>query len=134
MSKRKFKVLVIDDEAIVTSGLERALRDDYDVLIASDPVTGLATARATRPAVILCDAMLPQMSGSKVIAALRQDAVTSKIPIVLMSGYLFSTEDIGAVAFIQKPFSLPEIFAAVRLAIRNSRRASWRTRSNKRPD
>lgn len=99
-------VLVIDDDTTVLDLLRRSLnRDGFRVETASDGASGLAQARALRPAIITLDVMMPGMGGWEVLAALKEDPATSDIPVVVMSivdekGLGFS---LGAADYLTKP-------------------------------
>jgi CheY-like chemotaxis protein len=65
---------------------ERALgRAGYDVVTASDGEEALRIANARIPDLILLDMLLPKLGGQQVLQALRSDAVTALIPVVVLS-------------------------------------------------
>src|SRR4051812_43252797 len=67
------RVLVVDDEPMVTEVLGRYLeRDGYRVLTAADGPTAIAVARADRPDVVLLDVMLPGLDGLTVLRSLAE--------------------------------------------------------------
>src|SRR5581483_9592936 len=83
MSTVNERILVVDDEPIVTEVVERyLLRDGYRVTLARDGEAGLAAARREAPDLIVLDLMLPKMDGLEVCRTLRRE---SKVPIIILS-------------------------------------------------
>jgi two-component system response regulator ResD len=104
------RILVVDDEELVRRLLQRLLeREGYDVEVASSGEEGLERARARAPDAVLLDTFLPGMSGPEVCRALRRDAATASIPVLMLSGD-DGTENVeeglaaGASDFLVKPF------------------------------
>jgi signal transduction histidine kinase/CheY-like chemotaxis protein len=99
-------VLVIDDEAdqrdLVTRFLERR---GYAVQTAADGRTGLELARTIAPKVILLDVMMPEMDGWSVLSALKHQAETAAIPVVMISFVAdpAMSEALGAAEALPKP-------------------------------
>jgi adenylate cyclase len=103
---RANRVLVIDDDATVRDLMRRFLsREGFDVVTASGGREGLELARELHPSVITLDVFMPDMDGWSVLQALKQDAVLSRIPIILMT---ISDEKqkgftLGASGYLSKP-------------------------------
>jgi two-component system, sensor histidine kinase and response regulator len=113
-------VLVIEDEAPIRANLERFLKaEGYTVLAASDGAGGLAAAREQRPDIIICDILMPQVDGFRVLAELRADAGTTRIPLIFLTASA-DKEDrqrglaSGATDYVTKPFKLAELLAVIR--------------------
>ena len=110
-------VLVIDDDTTVQDLLRRSLnRDGFRVETAPDGASGLAQARALRPAIITLDVMMPGMDGWEVLAALKEDPATSDIPVIVMSivdekGLGFS---LGAADYLTKPLDFNRLAMVVK--------------------
>ena len=84
--KKNFKILVIDDDPNTVRILEKWCRNaGKDVLEAFNGTVGLEQAREESPDIILLDMMLPDMVGTDVARALRQDPVTRGIPIIFIT-------------------------------------------------
>lgn len=101
------KILVIDDSHFQRMASQRALaRAGYDTMGAANGQLGLQMAREQTPDVILLDMLLPAISGPDVLRALKQDPMTTNIPVIVLSGLSAKNEekllDEGAVAFIEK--------------------------------
>jgi 2,3-diketo-5-methylthio-1-phosphopentane phosphatase len=114
-------VLLIDDDPDVRALLGLALGMLYRVEFAADGPTGLAKARALRPAVIVTDMGLPGMNGLQISSAVKDDPDLRDTPVVLITGAT-KGEDlpdgfwrIGTRAdeFLQKPFSPNALTAKV---------------------
>lgn len=86
MEKRK--IVVVDDEKDLALLIKSILEGtgNFEVALAHDGVEGIALIKQTLPALIFLDFVMPKATGDKVIASLKADPTTAKIPIVLMSG------------------------------------------------
>jgi DNA-binding NarL/FixJ family response regulator len=113
------RVMVVDDEALVRSGLQLILgsADDVEVVATTDGVHAVAEARRTRPDVVLLDVRMPQVDG---LAVLRELASWSVRPTVAMLTTFDSDEFIaqalsgGAAGFLLKDTEPDQLLAAVR--------------------
>lgn len=84
----------------------------YQVLEASNGYTGLRVAQVERPAAIVLDLALPEMSGLEVLDELKGAPATARIPVVAISGvaeWLREAGCRGAAATIAKPFELYQV-------------------------
>jgi DNA-binding response OmpR family regulator len=114
------RVLVIDDEAPIRLLCRVNLEaEQMSVLEASDGPTGLETARAEQPDVILLDVMMPGLDGWGVAEALLEDSRTASIPIIFLTARAEFRDrarglDIGGVDYITKPFNPVELAPLVR--------------------
>ncbi len=79
-------VLVIDDDPGSLGVTSKALsRGGFQVITATDGLTGLEMARTMKPAAITLDVLMPGMDGWAVLAALKQDPETSGIPVIMLT-------------------------------------------------
>lgn len=104
------RVLVIDDNADMRQYLKSVLKKDYFVYLAEDGREGIQRAVQILPQVIICDILMPGIDGYGVCKALKEDARTSAIPIILLSACSMDEQvaegyESGADAYIRKPFS-----------------------------
>jgi len=117
---RRARILVIDDEAAVGHALHRALIDEHDVLVASSGREALEMLhKDDQYDVVLCDLMMPDMTGMDVWEQLRREGNRVADKIVFVTGGAFTPrarEFLDSVANIQieKPFDLMELRALVR--------------------
>jgi two-component system chemotaxis family response regulator WspR len=80
-------VLLVDDQAIVGEALRRALADEagIDFHYCRDPADAIRVAEAVQPTVILQDLVMPDVDGLDLVRRYRQDPVTSRVPIIVLS-------------------------------------------------
>ncbi len=114
------KVLIADDEPNIVISLEFLLRrEGFEVLVAVDGEEALAKARAERPDLVLLDVMMPKMNGFDVCQALRADPELAAMRILMLTAKGRDTEvskglDLGADAYVTKPFSTKDLVVQVR--------------------
>ncbi|HUL59395.1 MAG TPA: response regulator [Anaeromyxobacteraceae bacterium] len=114
------RVLVVDDEPHVRSTIQRLLGREHDVAVAADGREALGMLDAgERYHVILCDLVMPHVSGVQLYAALRQRGQPCADRIVFMTGGAFTDEArrfLAEVACprIEKPFDIHALRALVR--------------------
>jgi DNA-binding response OmpR family regulator len=119
----RFRVLVVDDEPMVTEVVERYLvRDGFDVSTSADGDEALTLARTWAPDLIVLDLMLPGKDGLEVCRSLRRD---SNVPIIMLTARGDETDrivglEIGADDYIVKPFSPRELVARIKAVLRRS--------------
>jgi DNA-binding response OmpR family regulator len=115
------RILVVDDERPLVESIRFALqREGHEVAEASDGLRALELAQSGQFDLVLLDVMLPGMSGFEVCRFLRQ---VSDVPILLLTARSDETDrvvglDLGADDYITKPFSMRELMARVRAALR----------------
>jgi two-component system, OmpR family, response regulator len=116
------RVLVVEDEPSVATGVRRALTaDGYHVDVATDGERGLELAMARHYDLIILDVMLPKVNGYRVCRMLR--AAGRQAPILMLtakSGEWDVAEglDLGADDYLTKPFSMVVLLARVRARVR----------------
>jgi DNA-binding response OmpR family regulator len=122
------KVLVVDDEAPIRLLCRVNLEAErMEVLEAADGESGLETARAERPDVVLLDVMMPGMDGWQVAERLVEDEGTSHIPIVFLTARAELRDrarglELGGVDYITKPFNPVELASVVESLLERVRR------------
>lgn len=117
---RKFRILVIEDDAQITRVLRLELEHEgYAVETAGDGLSGLEKA-LKEPDLIVLDLMLPKMDGLEVCTRVR---AKSRVPIIMLTAKdripdRVSGLDTGADDYLTKPFSVEELLARVRARLR----------------
>ena len=122
----KRTVLVVEDDASIMLGLRSNLESEgYAVLAAEDGERGLDLARSERPDLVILDVMLPLRNGFQVLQALRREGLA--MPIIMLSARTGEMDkvtglELGAEDYVAKPFSLAELLARVKAALRRGPR------------
>ncbi|MGH3782185.1 MAG: response regulator [Pseudonocardiaceae bacterium] len=115
------RVLIVDDEPQLLRALSIDLRGrHYEVDTATTGSTALAAAARTQPDLVILDLGLPDFGGTEVICGLRG---WTNVPIIVLSGRTGSADKIGALDrgaddYVTKPFSMEELHARIRAALR----------------
>lgn len=87
------RILLIEDEGVFSDMFGKALREaGFDVVVEQDGQIGLAKAKTGRFDLVITDYMLPSLTGSEIIAALRGDVQAQRLPIFLLTASLDETE------------------------------------------
>lgn len=121
-------MLVVEDDPSIAIGLRINLESEgYEVHVADDGERGLELARTIEPDLVILDVMLPRRNGLEVLHELRSEGRT--FPVIILSAK--STEmdkvaglELGAEDYVAKPFSLAELLARVRGALRRGAQAA----------
>ncbi|MDQ2803702.1 MAG: response regulator [Pseudomonadota bacterium] len=110
-------VLVVDDEFGVLDILEAVLADSgYRVVLAGNGRQGLELLAAEQPDLVIIDYMMPILDGPATAHAMRNGAIHSQVPIIMMSGAgepALRRRFTGYQAFLPKPFKIAELVGAV---------------------
>jgi len=120
------RVLVVEDDASIMLGLRINLEaEGYTVLQAEDGEKGLSMARTERPDLVILDVMLPKLNGLQVLQNVRRDGLA--MPIIVLSARTAEMDkviglELGAEDYVAKPFSLAELLARVKAALRRGPR------------
>ena len=118
------RVLVVEDDPSIAIGLRINLESEgYEVHVADDGERGLELARTVAPDLIVLDVMLPRRNGLEVLHDLRSEGRT--VPIIILSAKSAEMDkvaglELGAEDYVAKPFSLAELLARVRGALRRT--------------
>ena len=117
------KIMIVDDDPHVIESLEVLLRDaGFTVVMEAKGAAALGRAREESPSLILLDLMLPEMPGMEICRALKGDADTSTIPIIMLTGKSKEGDKIcgleaGADDYITKPFNPRELVLRIHRAL-----------------
>lgn len=103
-------ILIVDDNEDIRSYLRVLLAGQYYVIEASDGQNGLRLAKESVPDLIVSDVMMPVMDGLTFCSKIKEDEVTSHIPVILLTARSDESQRIegyehGADAYITKPFN-----------------------------
>lgn len=115
----KPRILIVEDEASITESLRFILgRAGFDVETVVDGTEALARVRDQSFSALILDIMLPGMNGFDVLQAIRTDQAIGALPVLVLTAKGQTNdrrraEEIGASAFITKPFSNAEVVEQV---------------------
>lgn len=116
----KARILIAEDEANIVESLSYILRRaDFDVDTASTGTDALDRLRRSQFAALILDVMMPEMNGFDVLRAVRADRTLAGLPVIVLTAKGQArdrkvAEEIGASAFITKPFSNTDVVERIR--------------------
>ncbi|MGG0657047.1 response regulator transcription factor [Rummeliibacillus pycnus] len=117
------KILIVEDDIAIGNLIKMTIElHNYDYKLVTKGVDALKEVVSIRPDVIILDLGLPDMDGIDIILKVR---TWSKTPIIVVSARGEETEkikalDMGADDYVEKPFSVDELLARIRVALRRS--------------
>ncbi len=114
-------ILVAEDQPELRRFITENLGSDFNCIEAENGKTGYEAAQKHVPDLIISDVMMPEMNGFELCKAVKENTVTSHIPVILLTARADTNDKIsglkiGADDYILKPFSIEEL----RLRVRNS--------------
>ncbi len=118
------RILVAEDEADMAMGLRDNLQfEGYEVIVAADGEAALQAATSQSPDLILLDLMMPKMSGLDVCRRIREAGLG--MPILMLTAKSQEIDivrglEVGADDYVTKPFSIRELLARVKAALRRT--------------
>ena len=121
---RSWNILIVDDQAIVLSAAEAALRKEgYNVYTATNGAEGLKMAIQVQPHLIITDVVMPRMDGPEMYRALQGNRGVADIPVIVLSAKASAEEEyrlleMGFFDFVAKPINPIRLTARVRRAMR----------------
>lgn len=113
------KVLITEDEPNIIESLTFILkRAGYEVAAVTDGEAALQHLRADRPDVMILDLMVPKLNGFEVLKRVKADPELAALPVLVLSakGQAHDrrlVEEMGAEAFVTKPFSNRDLIAQI---------------------
>jgi DNA-binding NarL/FixJ family response regulator len=117
-------VLVIEDDASILEDLLFLLEQSgYETVGASDGESGIESAHLHLPDIIVCDIMMPDISGHEVLKALQQSSRVSRIPFIFMTA-LAEQDDVrtgmalGADDYVTKPFKHEDLLKSIQARLK----------------
>jgi len=127
-------LLIVEDNADVSTYLETILAADYHLLFAKDGKEGIAKALEAVPDIIISDVMMPEMDGFELTQALKTHELTSHIPVILLTAKADLPSRLeglqyGADAYLNKPFVKEELLIRLHklIELRNTLQAHYQT-------
>ena len=123
------RILIADDEADILRMVKfRLTNSGYNVLEASNGGTALELVIQEQPDLVLLDVMMPVMDGFQVLRQLQENIRTRQIPVIMLTAKgqerdVVTGLQYGAVDYVTKPFSFPELEARIKIALSRARAA-----------
>ena len=113
-----YSVLIVDDTVENLDILTEVLKDEYNIKVAINGAMALKVAEKTLPDIILLDIMMPDMDGYEVCLRLKNNPLTTKIPVIFVTAKNQELDEIrgfalGAVDYITKPIN--SVIAKIRI-------------------
>ncbi|MBI2459548.1 MAG: response regulator [Parcubacteria group bacterium] len=86
MAKSKKKILVVEDDSMISSMYKTKFdADGFEVFIADNGVVGLELAKQEKPDIIMLDVILPQLDGFSVLDQIKKDKAMKNIPVIMLT-------------------------------------------------
>ena len=119
-------LLLVEDTPEVRDYIREIFAGAYRITTAADGHSGLKTARADVPDIIISDVMMPGMNGYELCAAIKSDPLTNHIPLILLTARAGDEDryqglQTGADAYVPKPFNPRELKLRVRKLLEQRR-------------
>jgi two-component system cell cycle response regulator len=120
------RVLVADDDADAREALAEVLHPECEVITAANGEEAVAMARDEHPDLVLMDLYMPRLDGLQALERIRSDPTNTELPVIFVSArgddsVKARALDLGAVDYLQKPFSDRELRARVERTLRLAR-------------
>jgi len=116
-------VLIAEDEPSILESLQFILRRaGFSCSTVTDGDAVLTAIRREQPRAVVLDVMLPRQSGFEVLKQIRADALTSDLPVLILTAKGQQqdrriAEELGANSFVTKPYANADVVDAVRLLL-----------------
>lgn len=121
------KIMIVDDEISTLLPLKRSLEaEGYAVIEAVNGYEAIEKSKSEMPELIVLDLMLPGIDGFEVCAQMKKDALTEKIPVIMLTAKdeikdKIEGLELGADDYVTKPFNLHELKARIKNVLKRSR-------------
>lgn len=114
--------MVVEDNSEMRAMLAEVLFSrGYSVYSSDDARGACDLARVLRPAAILCDVVMPAMSGFEAAERLKRDPSTREIPIIFMTGHNYLQEERSDAPWLLKPFTTDQLAEALKKTMKQQR-------------
>lgn len=124
-TRKRYKILVVDDDPNIRELIVETLSEEFKPIEARDGNEALRLCQEERPDLVILDVMMPDLDGLQVCTRLRNETLTSHIPIILLTAKGMLDDKIkgmetGADDYLTKPFDPLELEARINMHLRRS--------------
>ncbi|MDR1526675.1 MAG: response regulator [Dysgonamonadaceae bacterium] len=117
--EKRRSILLVEDDADLRAFVKTTLEEEYTVMEAKNGLEGWEKARKALPDFVVSDIMMPEMDGIELLQKLKEDFLTSHIPVILLTAKTMIESKLegityGADDYITKPFNIPYFKARIR--------------------
>ena len=115
----KVRILIVDDDPFCSSLLLSILGDDYQVTTVNSGLDVIDISTVQKPDCIFLDIMMPDKNGYQVLKDLKDNPLTTEIPVIIVSGLVEESDQnlglrLGASGYIGKPINPAEVFTVLK--------------------
>ncbi|WP_028768784.1 response regulator [Shewanella fidelis] len=115
----KVRILIVDDDPFCSSLLLSILGDDYQVTTVNSGLDVIDISTIQKPDCIFLDIMMPGKNGYQVLKDLKDNPLTTTIPVIIVSGLVEESDQnlglrLGASGYIGKPINPAEVFKVLK--------------------
>jgi len=116
---RKFKIMVMDDDALSLELMEAMLvPNGYEVITTSDSLNAVDLSIVKNPDLILLDIMMPGLDGYSILSKIKGNKTISNIPVVMLTALGFDlnkelAHNLGAAGYLTKPINSDELLKTI---------------------
>lgn len=126
---QRLTLLVVEDNDDIRDYIRESLSNEFEVVTAVNGLDGLKKVQEKAPDIIISDIMMPEMDGNVMCKTLKEDILTSHIPIILLTAKDSLTDreegyDSGADSYLTKPFSVHLLRARIHNILKTRRRVA----------
>lgn len=119
---RRPRLLLVDDSQTILHLEQSLLKDRYELFLATNGKEAVEAAHRLKPDAVLMDYSMPVMNGVDALRALKADATTRHVPVIMVTsetapGVLQSCREAGCQGIVHKPIDGPTLFRALALAL-----------------
>jgi CheY-like chemotaxis protein len=119
MSPSPISILIIEDDLVLRTAYEMALKHDgYVVRVATDGIEGLAAAKTEEPDIILLDMLMPNLNGLEFLRAYQPKQDHPKVKVIVLSNMSLPSDvheamELGAVKYLTKSSFTPKEITSI---------------------
>ena len=109
------KILMVEDEPDIREAVQASLQSrGYQVILAADGEEGLRKLKSEKPDLVLLDIVMPKLDGWQVLKAIRDDAATRELPVLMLTANretsaLIESQFQKATDYLMKPFDIEKL-------------------------